>query len=47
MRMLETERLLLREFRPEDLKDVIDWGEACDAHDAPAVAQAFLEFLPP
>ena len=42
--MLETERRILREFRPEDLKDVIDWGEASDAHDAPAVAQAFLDF---
>ncbi len=44
MRVLETDRLLLRAFRPEDLKDVIDWEEASGTHDVGAEAQAFLDF---
>jgi ribosomal-protein-alanine N-acetyltransferase len=41
---LETKRLLLRPFVPDDLRDVIDWEESPGAHDREAQAQEFLEY---
>jgi [ribosomal protein S5]-alanine N-acetyltransferase len=45
MRPLETERLLLREFRQEDLGGVIRWGaEVNPQNDSEIEAQKFLDF---
>jgi ribosomal-protein-alanine N-acetyltransferase len=44
MQVLETERLVLRKFSQEDLKDIIAWEEAPSAQDAEAQAQEFLNY---
>jgi len=41
---LETERLLLRGFSQDDLRDVIDWDNENNSRDAEIVAQQFLDF---
>jgi ribosomal-protein-alanine N-acetyltransferase len=41
---LETERLLLRGFSQDDLRDVIDWDDDKHGHAAETGAQEFLDF---
>jgi ribosomal-protein-alanine N-acetyltransferase len=44
MLTLETERLLLRGFTQDDLRDVIDWDDGGYSHDVEPGAQQFLDF---
>ena len=44
MPILETERLLLRPFVQDDLRDVIGWGESSGAHDREAEAREFFDY---
>ena len=44
MRVLETERLLLREFCQDDINDVAAWSDPAAEQDSQLDAQAFLDF---
>ena len=44
MRVLETKRLVLREFHQGDLKDIVTWGETSGLEYGEVQAQQFLNF---
>jgi ribosomal-protein-alanine N-acetyltransferase len=44
MPVLETERLVLRKFEQDDLKDILAWEEISNGRNAKVEAQKFLEY---